>query len=210
MATEAPELSAVEGPEGAPQGTSPYAQQLERQGSALRSSIAKYGSNSYYYAHAPLPAASEEAKKIEGPGIVTGGPPALLARGPSEPTRPISSKDAAEEAIGGRRVPAATSLRRYSWADSKRTVKVYLSLQNIRPGEEADGPFTAEKVAVQFASDRVALAIERPSGLYLLTIQRTYGGIIPSESAVSISEAKITLTLRKEEEGLTWFNLSKD
>ncbi|KAL8446276.1 hypothetical protein Emag_004776 [Eimeria magna] len=170
---------------------------LHRTDSALRSSIAKYGSNSYYYAHAPLPAASEAAKKIEGPGIVTGGPPALLASSAAEPEQVLCAKEAAVEALGGRKVSGGITLKRYTWCDGENAVKVYIHLENIRPGEECDGPLRADQVAVEFSGDRVAIAIERDSGLYLLAILRTYGTILPKESSYS-------------EDPFTWYNLTKD
>ncbi|KAL8429513.1 hypothetical protein ACSSS7_006557 [Eimeria intestinalis] len=114
MATEAQDVLQTDSSSGSP---------LQRTDSALRSSIAKYGSNSYYYAHAPLPAASEVAKKIEGPGIVTGGPPALLASSAAEPEQTLNAKDAAIEALGGRKVSGGITLKRYTWCDSETTVK---------------------------------------------------------------------------------------
>lgn len=201
MATEAQECPQV----GCRSGSA-----TQRSDSALRSSIAKYGSNSYYYAHTPLPAAGEEAKKIEGPGIVTGGPPALLASGRAEPEPTPNAKDAAAEAFAGRRLSGGIALKRYTWCDGKRSVKLYIHLENIRSEEETDGPLCSEQVAGEFGTDRVAIAIKRASGLYLLTIPRTYGTILPKESSVVVTDKKISVTLRKEEEGLTWFNLTKD
>ncbi|KAL8426669.1 hypothetical protein Efla_005926 [Eimeria flavescens] len=201
MATEAQDY---------PQAESPAGSSMQRTDSALRSSIAKYGSNSYYYAHAPLPAASEVAKKIEGPGIVTGGPPALLASSAAEPERTLSAKEAAVEAVGGRKVSGGITLKKYTWCDSNKTVKLYVHLEAIRPGEECDGPLLRDQVAVEFGSDRVAIAIERASGLYLLAILRTYGTILPKDCSFSVTEKKVSVTLRKEEETLTWYNLTKD
>lgn len=200
MATEAQEFSQTESSPGSP---------MRRTDSALRSSIAKYGSNSYYYAHVPLPTPGVEAKKIEGPGIVTGGPPALLASSAAKPDPTPSAKEAALEALSGRKVPGGISLKRYTWCDGKRTVKLYIHLESIRAGEEADGRLTSEQVAVEFGTDRVAIAVERASGLYLLTILRTYGTILPMDSSFAVTDKKISVSLRKEEE-LTWFSLTKD
>ncbi|CDJ66087.1 hypothetical protein, conserved [Eimeria necatrix] len=184
--------------------------EIERKESALRSSIAKYGSNSYYYAHAPLPAAGEDAKKIEGPGIVTGGSPTLLASGRAEPQPLPNAAEAAAAAVAGRRLGGALSLTRYTWGDSTKTVKVYIHLDAIRPGEEADGPFSPDKVAAEFDKNKFAVALERPSGLYILAIMKTYGSLVPSESSITVNENRICISLKKEEEGLTWFNLSTD
>lgn len=201
MATGAEGCSQVESSAGSP---------IQRTESALRSSIAKYGSNSYYYVHATVPKPNEEAKKIEGPGIVTGGPPALLASSRVEPEPIPSARDAAVEALGGRRVSGGTTIKKYTWCDGKRAVKVYIYLEDLRSGEESDGPLRAEQVAVEFSTDRVAIAIERASGLYLLSLQRTYGTIQPGESSVVVTDNKVSVALKKEEEGLTWFNLTKD
>lgn len=200
MATEAQEC---------PQTDCRLESAMQRTDSALRSSIAKYGTNSYYYAHVPLPAAGGGAKKIEGPGIVTGGPPTLLASGRAEPEPTLHARDAAAEAFAGRRVTGGIPLKRYTWCDVKGAVKLYIHLENLRSGE-ADGPLCPEQVAVEFGTDRVAVAIERASAMYLLTIPRTYGTILPKESSVAVTDKKISLTLRKEEDGLTWFNLTKD
>lgn len=62
-------------------------------------------------------------QKIEGPGIVTGGPPALLASGKVEPQQAVDPADAAMEAVNGQRVPTAITLKSYTWCDSKGTVK---------------------------------------------------------------------------------------
>ena len=54
-------------------------QEVAPEDNALQANIKKKGQYSYYYAHAKKE--SEELKegiKIEGPGIVTGGPPVLL------------------------------------------------------------------------------------------------------------------------------------
>ena len=46
---------------------------------------------------------------------------------------------------------------------------MYIHLENIRPGEEAEGPFTTEQVAAEFGVDRAAVAIER-GFLYLFLL----------------------------------------
>lgn len=176
--------------------------------SALRSSIAKYGSNSYYYAHAPLPAAGDDAKKIEGPGIVTGGPPTLLSCGVAAREPIVAAADAAAEAAAGRKVIGGISLTRYTWCDYTKCVKVYIHLNNIREGEELDGPFNSNQIATEFNNDRMAIAIQRPSGLYILSMIKTYGEIIPEESSVNISDHKISISLQKKDE-LTWFSLTR-
>ncbi|KAL8275907.1 hypothetical protein Esti_000169 [Eimeria stiedai] len=148
-------------------------------------------------------------QKIEGPGIVTGGPPALLASSAAEPEQILSAKEAAVEALGGRKVSGGITLKRYTWCDGENAVKVYIHLENIRPGEECDGPLRADQVAVEFSGDRVAIAIGRASGLYLLAILRTYATILPKESFFSVSEKKLSVTLKKEDP-FTWYNLTKD
>ena len=45
---------------------------------ALLDSIKQKGDHSYYYAHKPRDLPPEDAKVLEGVGIVTGGPPQLL------------------------------------------------------------------------------------------------------------------------------------
>lgn len=62
-------------------------------------------------------------QKIEGPGIVTGGSPTLLASGRAEPEPLPNAAEAAAAAVAGRRLGGALSLTRYTWGDSTKTVK---------------------------------------------------------------------------------------
>lgn len=39
--------------------------------------------------------------------------------------------------------------------------RVYIHLDAIRPGEEADGPFSPDKVAAEFDRNKFAVALER-------------------------------------------------
>eukprot|EP00922_Rhytidocystis_sp_ex-Travisia-forbesii_P034026 GHVS01050551.1.p1 GENE.GHVS01050551.1~~GHVS01050551.1.p1 ORF type:complete len:277 (+),score=68.58 GHVS01050551.1:142-972(+) len=116
--------------------------------SALRSSIAKYGNTSYYYAHSRPTDPPPHAKVVAGPGLVTGGPPVLLSSSltknhhesttasspPSSPS-PILFTSATTTAapdipqpIQQRRVEV---LRKYSWCDNKKNVKVYILMEHL-------------------------------------------------------------------------------
>eukprot|EP00922_Rhytidocystis_sp_ex-Travisia-forbesii_P072546 GHVS01108160.1.p1 GENE.GHVS01108160.1~~GHVS01108160.1.p1 ORF type:complete len:148 (+),score=32.53 GHVS01108160.1:240-683(+) len=103
--------------------------------SALRSSIAKYGKASYYYAHSNPSDPPSHAKVIAGPGLVTGGVPVrLCAAGkpfdsttssslPSSPSVPFTTT-ALNSAPLQRRVEL---LKKYSWCDNNKTIN---GLQN--------------------------------------------------------------------------------
>ena len=54
-------------------------QEVSPEDNALQANIKKKGQYSYYYAHAKKEGEElKEGIKVEGPGIVTGGPPVLL------------------------------------------------------------------------------------------------------------------------------------
>eukprot|EP00922_Rhytidocystis_sp_ex-Travisia-forbesii_P034024 GHVS01050549.1.p1 GENE.GHVS01050549.1~~GHVS01050549.1.p1 ORF type:complete len:273 (+),score=56.68 GHVS01050549.1:142-960(+) len=115
--------------------------------SALRSSIAKYGNTSYYYAHSRPTDPPPHAKVVAGPGLVTGGPPVLLSSSctknqqdsttssslPSSPS-PILFTSATTAAPD---IPQPTQqrrievLRKYSWCDNKKNVKVYILMEHL-------------------------------------------------------------------------------
>ena len=53
--------------------------EISAEENALQANIKRKGQYSYYYAHAKRETEEEkEGIKLEGPGIVTGGPPVLL------------------------------------------------------------------------------------------------------------------------------------
>nr|PIL97731.1 CS domain protein [Toxoplasma gondii COUG] len=193
---------------------------LKRTASALRQSIARYGSNSYYYAHAPLPGAQQQGdvKVISGPGVVTGGPPVLLERRQAEEdaekrATKFASPDEAAYAAASGSVPASyKAVQSYMWTDEGATVRVYVSLEKlVEPPKSGDADlcFEQEQLGTFFDDERAALAIHTNAGNYVLVLNRLYHPVDISKCRASVKRDRITLVLAKQDTDLTWFSLTK-
>ena len=77
---------------------------------ALEASIRNKPSMSYYYAHSRKYDCPEEAKVMEGHGIITGGPPVLIETN-AEIARPAARTE---------------KISRYTWFDDNNKVKVII------------------------------------------------------------------------------------
>lgn len=194
---------------------------LKRTSSALRQSIARYGSNSYYYAHAPLPGAQQagEVKVISGPGVVTGGPPVLLERRKAEEgeetpgaKRFASADEAAHTAASGNIPGAYKAVQSYMWTDEGASVRVYVPLEKLVESPKAGDAelrFEKENVGAFFDDERAAIAIHTTAGNHVLVLNRLYHPVETSKCRVSVRPERITLILAKQDTDLTWFNLTK-
>eukprot|EP00389_Voromonas_pontica_P002066 GDKH01003085.1.p1 GENE.GDKH01003085.1~~GDKH01003085.1.p1 ORF type:complete len:215 (-),score=13.56 GDKH01003085.1:372-1016(-) len=153
--------------------------------SALRDSVAQKGENSYYYAHAKKIQVPEGAKVVEGPGLVTGGPPRLIERS-------VSTKSTG----AGR----WTAIKNYSWCDETATVRVYVPLDQLPAG------VASEDVSCEFLEKSATLRVVTSSGPQLLKMDSLYGEIVPEASTFRLTKTKITLTMKKKSE-YSWFQL---
>ncbi|PFH32403.1 hypothetical protein BESB_017210 [Besnoitia besnoiti] len=190
--------------------------EMKRTSSALRSSIARYGSNSYYYAHAPLPGAQQggDVKVLSGPGVVTGGPPVLLERKRVEQAeeagrKVLSAEEAASAAVAGKALAGYQRIQSYMWTDEGSSVRVYVNLEKIVEGDVAGVCFEKEKVGVAFDAECAALAIQTNAGNYSLVLNRLYQSIDPAKSRVSVRSDRVALALAKEDPDMTWFSLTQ-
>lgn len=189
---------------------------LPRTTSALRSSIARYGSNSYYYAHAPLPGAPHngEVKVVTGPGVVTGGSPQLLERRQAVAAAKsslaiLSAQEAAAAAGAGNALSEYKPIQNYMWTDEGSTVRVYVQLEKLPEAGAREVQFEKDKVGSFFCGDRLVLAVHGKANNYLLVLNRLYHPVDPSKCRVSVRDDRISAVLTKEDPELTWFSLTR-
>mmetsp|Transcript_28978 Transcript_28978/g.51816 ORF Transcript_28978/g.51816 Transcript_28978/m.51816 type:complete len:172 (-) Transcript_28978:139-654(-) len=148
---------------------------------ALLRNIAVKGEASYYYAHAPRKVEiPEEAKVLEGVGIVTGGPPILIGR--QEPKAPLN--------------PVVVNIRNYSWRDAGAKIIVYIPL--IRE-------IVSDRVRVEFGTQSLDLSIVYDDELtHNLKLQKLMHPILPEESTWQVRTNKLVLKIAKTEEKTKW------
>eukprot|EP00743_Colponemidia_sp_Colp-15_P000684 GILK01000761.1.p1 GENE.GILK01000761.1~~GILK01000761.1.p1 ORF type:complete len:176 (-),score=17.93 GILK01000761.1:116-643(-) len=157
--------------------------------SALRSSIQEFGTNSYYYAHAKTAECPAHAVKIEGPGLVTGGPPVLIERTISPPTRPVE---------------VYKEIKSYAWADDDDNVKIYITL-----ADEGDlTQLSAESFIFTPAEERIEFIVKGGNASYRLKFDRLHEEIVPHESHHRVRSSKVILTLKKKNTA-TWRELCR-
>eukprot|EP00747_Dinoflagellata_sp_TGD_P166550 gnl/TRDRNA2_/TRDRNA2_189493_c0_seq1.p1 gnl/TRDRNA2_/TRDRNA2_189493_c0~~gnl/TRDRNA2_/TRDRNA2_189493_c0_seq1.p1 ORF type:complete len:193 (+),score=38.22 gnl/TRDRNA2_/TRDRNA2_189493_c0_seq1:74-580(+) len=165
--------------------------EVEGPQSALRENIATKGDNAYYYAHNRKFEVPADAKVVTGPGLITGGPPELLASDgakldPSVEERTVTIKD-------------------YSWADSGAKVKVYVELpEGVLPAEGAD-----EIVSVDFEAKSLILSI-RSEPRQRLEIKDLNAEIEPENCSrrVEPQKKRVVLVLSKKRDQ-KWYDLTK-
>ncbi|CAG9327990.1 unnamed protein product [Blepharisma stoltei] len=155
---------------------------------ALMESIKKKGDKSYYYAHAPrnidIP---EEAKVLEGVGIVTGGPPVLITKdAPAEAARQVT--------------PQIVNIRNYSWAEDDDKVTLYINFE-----EEVK----AELISCTFNTKEFALTYDfSEAETRKLILKNLTHNIDPSQSNYKIRKSRITVNLKKTEIE-KWYKLTE-
>ncbi|PHJ22013.1 cs domain protein [Cystoisospora suis] len=194
-------------------------EELPRTSSALRSSIARYGTNSYYYAHAPLPGSKlddGDVKVLEGPGVVTGGSPVLLGRRKEEPDESgadcVTLEEAAATAAQGKRLKNFRPLNSYMWHDDGKTVRVYIPLDKLPESEDerqAEPCFSSDHVAFKAEEETFGLVIRRKAGNVMLVLNKLYQPVQPQQCRVSVKDTKISIALVKDDPDLTWFSLTR-
>jgi CS domain len=149
---------------------------------ALIENIKKKGENSYYYAHQPRNTDSiENAKVLEGEGIVTGGPPKLLKR---------------EDSING--INSTSIIRNYSWADHDDKVSIYIQLDENVEENRINCTFETKGFDLSY--------IVNDDETKRLVIRKLYKNIDPNNSKAKARKNKIVVTLKKESKE-SWYKL---
>lgn len=164
---------------------------LDRKGSALQHDIDQKGANAYYHAHNRKFEVPEDAKVITGPGLITGGRPAILEVGGA------SLDTGASERI--------VWIKDYTWSDGSGKVKVYVPLEaGVLPNDNADS-----MVEATFASHSVDLTINARPRLRL-KIDKLNAEIKPDTSLAKVEPAKsrVVLQLAKKRDN-SWYSLTK-
>ena len=163
---------------------------VPRADSKLFNSIDTYGTNSYYYAHNREYVVPEDAKVVEGPGIITGGAPVKLSEGGPIPSSVIKRK-----------------IEKYSWCDDEAKVRVYIDDPNILPLISE----SSETVSCSFDSQSFNLEIKvSDRELYCFNASELSEEIDPLASSWRVSLGKrVTVTLQKKNPDTKWHNLRK-
>ena len=150
---------------------------------ALRHNIQSKGKYSYYYGHADQDRIMQES----GAAIkVAGGTPKLLKRTET----PSSSSNSLK------RKPITA----YSWADSKKSVKIYIDLPGLDEIEEKFISHTNEEQSYR-------LEIRDKTVLYVLDIPNLSQKIVGAKF-VKKGADRMTVTLKKKGH-FTWYDLKK-
>lgn len=149
---------------------------------ALLGNIKKKGENSYYYAHAPRVADNlEEAKILEGEGIVTGGPPVLIKRHDSTTD-----------------VTLVSNIRNYSYSDSDDKITIYVPFE-----EEVD----SNLVSCEFEDKKIMMTyLKSENDTKRLVLRKLFREIDPDTSSYRVRNNKIVITLKKKVSG-SWYKL---
>ena len=152
---------------------------------ALIENIKKKGENSYYYAHAPRNVENiEDAKIIEGEGIVTGGPPKLIKR-----------IDSIHE------IAPISNIRNYSWADHEEKLTVYIPFE---------GSLEENKVSCEFFANGFDLKFNlNESETKRLVLKKLFKNIQTEGSSFKFRKNKIAVCLIKESQG-SWYKLTNE
>ena len=120
---------------------------------ALLDNIAKKGSNSYYYAHAPKDFSLEGAQHFKGDGKIYGGDPVLIK------TRTAAEAQEEKERQEARKEKAKLKkIQKFSWADENAKVKIYIDF------EQFGGEIPDAAVSVKFDEYLCEVAISDSTG----------------------------------------------
>jgi hypothetical protein len=158
--------------------------------SALEHNIKTKKENSYYYAHAykfDNKSATEQAKTISGPGIITGGDPVLLQK----VVKPVEV------------LKEPKKFTKYIFYDDEKNVVVKIDLP------EECKEVTEECLNVNFGERSLDLRVNVPnSDPYFYTVKKLFQKIVTDQSSIKIVKGKIVITLRKTNEDEEWSKLS--
>jgi hypothetical protein len=150
---------------------------------ALLHNISAKGEASYYYAHAPRKVDNiEGAIVLGGEGIVTGGPPQLLARQDSKTL-----------------VPVTVQIRNYSWTDDGALVTIYIPLVK---------EIVADAVSIEFSAQALQLNIVYDDELsHSLSLRKLAHPVNQAECTWRVRTNKLVLKLKKTDDLTKWYSL---
>ncbi|CAG9317495.1 unnamed protein product [Blepharisma stoltei] len=152
---------------------------------ALRDNIRRKGENSYYYAHAPRPdEVPDHAIVLEGDGIITGGPPKLIARDQQFTPQ-----------------PHIFNIRNYSWSDENDKVTIYIPFE-----EDVDPDLVTCKFDTKEVDLTYSFSDTETRKLWLKKLSNT---ISPTQSSYKVRKNKIVITLKKVG-SLSWYKLAEN
>merc|ERR1712002_125276 len=90
----------------------------------------------------------------------------------------------------------------YGWDESQKFVKVYISLPNI-------DKLTQEQIGCDFTGQSFKCTVSNHNGKnHMLEIPKLAGVIVPATSTCRLKSANIIVSLRKENAGTNWGNLT--
>jgi len=141
------------------------------------------GSNAYYYAHNRPFSVPADAKVVEGPGIITGGPPRKIAE--RESKTPMNSSDTM------RKSEYCDRIEKYMFLEEvKETCEVIVNV----PGVE-----TAE-LEVRENDFVLYVKLSGQDRRKKLEVGPLYSTVVPEKckKRVNVSKGKVTVTLTKQ------------
>jgi hypothetical protein len=157
--------------------------------SALEHNIKTKGENSYYYAHGRKfeNKEQEQGKVIEGPGIITGGEPVLLAK-------QVKDVEVIKE---------PKKFTKFIFFDDGETVVMRIELP-----EEIKEAVTDDCVDVKFTDKSFDLRVNVPNGEpYFYSVKKTFKKISPDESKFKLFKGKLSIILKKKDSEEEWDKL---
>lgn len=166
----------------------------EKQMSALEHNIKTKGQNAYYYAHGRKYEMenNQEGKTIQGPGIITGGDPVLLAKTEKE-IIPIKT---------------AKIFDKYQFCDDDDFVEIKINLANYF---KDPSKITNEFIQSKIEEKNLKICVTEPddSEPRQLVVLKLFKKIIPEKSTVSIIKQKsLVIKLKKAEADEEWDKLN--
>lgn len=156
---------------------------VESAENALLESIKRKGEHSYYYAHAPRQSdALDSALRMEGSGIIHGGPPKLLVE--QELTVPVPH--------------TYVIIRNYSWADEDEDVTIYVNFPENLDSSKVECTFDTKSVELTYCISE--------NETHKLSLKKLNSAIDPASSKYRIRKNRVTITLKKQAGG-KWYKL---
>lgn len=154
-----------------------------KEGMGTKEHIQKHGRLSYY--HTDRVDRSDVSEEYR---VVSGGEPVKL-----------------EE----KAVEAVIRIEKFTWANDKTFVKVFIDAEDEPRAVKAAGDGTGGKVDVKFTERSFALRIKDNERTFEFDVPCTQMEIVPAKSKFRVSEGKrITISMKKVEEKFDWFVLT--